>query len=152
MGTRHHGGSALTEITRTELLLCKLIPYYFLGCWRCCCVCWCRCLFSACRIGVAADSVFYLQPVFTQYPGDGLLISTITRNQFNAAQVALKPRSCRRLCSLALFFRSTVCRGDPRGDVHYSRSLFRQHPASLFLAGNIPVVLVVNVLFLMLRR
>ncbi len=41
-----------TEITRTELLLCKLIPYYFLGCWRCCCVCWCQCLFSACRIAV----------------------------------------------------------------------------------------------------
>ncbi len=39
-----------TEITRTELLLCKLILITFSGCWRCCCVCWCRCLFSACRI------------------------------------------------------------------------------------------------------
>lgn len=38
-----------TEITRTELLLCKLILITFSGCWRCCCVCWCRCLFSACR-------------------------------------------------------------------------------------------------------
>ncbi|VED36626.1 ABC transporter permease [Escherichia coli] len=39
-----------TEITRTELLLCKLIPYYFLGMLAMLLVCWCRCLFSACRI------------------------------------------------------------------------------------------------------
>ncbi len=37
--------------------------------------------------------------------------------------------------------------GDPRGDLYYSGALFCQHPASLFLAGNIPVVLGVNVLF-----
>ncbi len=105
MGTRHHGGFALYGDYRTELLLCKLIPYYFLGMLASCCVCWCRCLFSACRIAGRCDSVFYLQPVFTQYPGDGAADSTITRNQFNAAQVALNAAFRRRLCFPALYFR-----------------------------------------------
>lgn len=41
-----------TQVTRTELLLCKLLPYYVPACRRCCCVCWYRCLFSACPIAV----------------------------------------------------------------------------------------------------
>lgn len=39
-----------TEVTRVELLLCKLIPIISSACWRCCCVCWCRYLFLACPI------------------------------------------------------------------------------------------------------
>ncbi len=34
------------------------------------------------------------------------------------------------------------------GDVHYSRTLFRRHPAKPVPRQNIPVVLIVNVLFL----
>lgn len=40
-----------TEVTRVELLLCKLIPYYFLGmlAMLLCSACWCPSLSSACR-------------------------------------------------------------------------------------------------------
>lgn len=41
--------------------------------------------------------------------GMGLLISTITRNQFNAAMVALNAAFYRQLCCLDLSSRSTAC-------------------------------------------
>lgn len=57
-----------TEITRTELLLCKLILITFSGCWRCCCVCWCQCLFSACRIAVRCLFCFLSPACFYSVP------------------------------------------------------------------------------------
>ena len=106
-----------TEITRTELLLCKLIPYYFLGMLA---MLLCM-LVSVFILGVPYRGslliLFFISSLFLLSTlGMGLLISTITRNQFNAAQ--------------GLYFSDRqYARGDPRGDVHYSRSLFRQHPA-----------------------
>lgn len=74
--------------------------------------------------------LFFISSLFLlSTTGMGLLISTITRNQFNAAQVALNAAFLPSIMLSGFIFRSTVCRGDPRGDVHYSRSLFRQHPA-----------------------
>ncbi|MGS0639908.1 ABC transporter permease, partial [Citrobacter sp. VF227] len=77
-----------TEVTRVELLLCKLIPYYFLGMLA---MLLCM-LVSVFSLGVPyrgsllvlcfITSLFRLSTL-----GMGLLISTITRNQFNAAQV-----------------------------------------------------------------
>ena len=79
-----------TPMTKTELLLSKLIPYYFLG------------IFSL--LIVVAAAVFFLGVPFRgSLPlllivatfflfsalGLGLLISTTTRNQFIAAQAAL---------------------------------------------------------------
>lgn len=79
-----------TEVTRTELLLCKLVPYYFLGMLA---MLLCM-LVSVFILGVPwrgsllilflISSLFLLSTL-----GMGLLISTLTRNQFNAAQVAL---------------------------------------------------------------
>ncbi|CRL87133.1 hypothetical protein AL505_10086 [Escherichia coli] len=79
---------------------------------------------------VAADSVFYLQPVFTQYPGDGAA-------DFHDYQQPVQRRSGgpeRGFSAVDYAFRLYIsdrqyARGDPRGDVHYSRTLFRQHPA-----------------------
>lgn len=79
-----------TEITRAELLLCKLIPYYFLGMLA---MLLCM-LVSVFILGVpyrgSLPILFVITSLFLLSTlGMGLLISTITRNQFNAAQVAL---------------------------------------------------------------
>lgn len=120
-----------TEITRTELLLCKLIPYYFLGMLA---MLLCM-LVSVFILGVPYRGsllilFFYLQPVFTQYPGDGAAYfhdypqpvqcrSGRPERGFSAVDYAFR-----------LYFSDRqYARGDPRGDVHYSRTLFRQHPA-----------------------
>jgi ABC-type multidrug transport system permease subunit len=79
-----------TEVTRVELLLCKLIPYYFLGMLA---MLLCM-LVSVFILGVpyrgSLVMLFFITSLFLLSTlGMGLLISTITRNQFNAAQVAL---------------------------------------------------------------
>lgn len=79
-----------TEVTRGELLLSKLIPYYFLGmlAMLLCMVVSVLILKVPFRgslwILFITTSVFLLSTL-----GMGLLISTVTQNQFNAAQVAL---------------------------------------------------------------
>lgn len=79
-----------TEVTRGELLLSKLIPYYFLG-MLAMLLCMVIAVFvlqvpfrGSVLMLFIISSVFLLSTL-----GMGLVISTITRNQFNAAQVAL---------------------------------------------------------------
>lgn len=79
-----------TPVTRGELLLSKIIPYYLLG----------MCALALC-VGVATllmnvpfrGSLFALFVVGSLFLGSGLglglLLSTVMRNQFNAAQAAL---------------------------------------------------------------
>lgn len=120
-----------TEITRTELLLCKLIPYYFLGMLA---MLLCM-LVSVFILGVPYRGsllilFFYLQPVFTQYPGDG----AADFHDYPQPVQCRSGRPERRFSAVDYAFRlyfsdRQYARGDPRGDVHYSRSLFRQHPA-----------------------
>ncbi len=79
-----------TEITRKELLLCMLIPYYFLGMLA---MLLCM-LVSVFILGVPYRGslliLFFISSLFLLSTlGMGLLISTITRNQVNAAQVSL---------------------------------------------------------------
>lgn len=119
-----------TEITRTELLLCKLIPYYFLGMLA---MLLCM-LVSVFILGVPYRGslliLFFISSLFLLSTlGMGLLISTITRNQFNAAQVALNSFSAVDYAFRLYISDRQYARGDPRGDVHYSRTLFRQHSA-----------------------
>lgn len=88
-----------TEVTRVELLLCKLIPYYFLGMLA---MLLCM-LVSVFILGVPYRGSLVILFIITSLfllstLGMGLLISTITRNQFNAAQVALNAAFCPRLC------------------------------------------------------
>lgn len=98
---------------------------------------------------VAADSVFYLQPVFTQYPGDGAADFTITRNQFNAAQVALNAAFLPSIMLSGFIFQIDSMPAVIRAVTYIIPArYFVSTLQSLFLAGNIPVVLVVNVLFL----
>lgn len=120
-----------TEITRTELLLCKLIPYYFPRDAGDVAVYAGVSVYSRRAVSrVAADSVFYLQPVFTQYPGDG----AADFHDYPQPVQCRSGRPERRFSAVDYAFRlyfsdRQYARGDPRGDVHYSRSLFRQHPA-----------------------
>jgi ABC-2 type transport system permease protein len=79
-----------SPMTRTEFLLSKLLPYYGLGMTSLLiCV-----LVSAFALGVPfRGSVLVLWMVGSLFLGSalglGLLLSTTTRNQFNAAQAAL---------------------------------------------------------------
>ena len=79
-----------TSVTRTELLLSKILPYYLLG------------IASMLLSTIASVSILnvpfrgsvWLLLLFTSLflasaLGLGLLLSTVTRNQFNAAQAAL---------------------------------------------------------------
>ena len=99
---------------------------------------------------VAADSVFLSPACFTQYhTGMGLLISTITRNQFNAAQVALNAAFLPSIMLSGFIFRIDSMPAVIRAVTYIIPArYFVSTLQSLFLAGNIPVVLVVNVLFL----
>lgn len=120
-----------TEITRTELLLCKLIPYYFLGMLA---MLLCM-LVSVFILGVPYRGslliLFFISSLFfTQYPGDGAA-------DFHDYPQPVQRRSGgpeRGFSAVDYAFRLYIsdrqyARGDPRGDVHYSRTLFRQHPA-----------------------
>jgi ABC-2 type transport system permease protein len=79
-----------TPMTRTEFLLSKLVPYYVLGIFSLL-VCVAVAVFL---LGVPfRGSILWLLVVTTFFLlstlGLGLLLSTLTRNQFNAAQGAL---------------------------------------------------------------
>jgi drug efflux transport system permease protein len=79
-----------TPVTRTEFLLSKIVPYYLLGMSS-----MLLCLgFAVTILGVPfRGSVALLLLYTTLFLGSslglGLLLSTVTRNQFNAAQAAL---------------------------------------------------------------
>ncbi|MFP1451765.1 ABC transporter permease [Escherichia coli] len=144
-------GLLSTEITRTELLLCKLIPYYFLGMLA---MLLCM-LVSVFILGVPYRGslliLFFISSLFLLSTlGMGLLISTITRNQFNAAQVALNAAFAAVDYAFRLYFSDRHRRPAVIRAVTYiiPARYFVYTLQSLFLAGNIPVVLVVNVLFL----
>ena len=139
-----------TEITRAELLLCKLIPYYFLGMLA---MLLCM-LVSVFILGVpyrgSLPILFVITSLFLLSTlGMGLLISTITRNQFNAAQVALNAAFLPSIMLSGFIFQIDSMPAVIRAVTYVIPArYFVNTLQSLFLAGNIPVVLLVNVLFL----
>ncbi len=120
-----------TEITRTELLLCKLIPYYFLGMLA---MLLCM-LVSVFILGVPYRGslliLFFISSLFLlSTHGDG----AADFHDYPQPVQCRSGRPERRFSAVDYAFRlyfsdRQYARGDPRGDVHYSRSLFRQHPA-----------------------
>ena len=79
-----------TPVTRTELLLSKILPYYLLGIASMVV----SALAAVWLLGVPFHGSILLLLLFTSLflgsaLGLGLLLSTVTRNQFNAAQAAL---------------------------------------------------------------
>lgn len=139
-----------TEITRVELLLCKLIPYYFLGMLA---MALCM-VVSVFVIGVpyrgsllvlfVISSLFLLSTL-----GMGLLISTITRNQFNAAQVALNAAFLPSIMLSGFIFQIDSMPAAIRVATWIIPArYFVSTLQSLFLAGNIAPVLIINTLLL----
>lgn len=119
-----------TEITRTELLLCKLIPYYFLGMLA---MLLCM-LVSVFILGVPYRGslliLFFISSLFLLSTRDG----AADFHDYPQPVQCRSGRPERRFSAVDYAFRlyfsdRQYARGDPRGDVHYSRSLFRQHPA-----------------------
>ena len=139
-----------TEVTRLELLLCKLIPYYFLGMLA---MALCMAV-SVFIIGVpfrgSLPILFLVTSLFLLSTlGMGLLISTITRNQFNAAQVALNAAFLPSIMLSGFIFQIDSMPAAIRIVTYVIPArYFVSTLQSLFLAGNIPIVLLVNVLFL----
>ena len=139
-----------TEVTRLELLLCKIIPYYFLG-MLAMALCMVVAVFiigvpfrGSLLILFLVTSLFLLSTL-----GMGLLISTITRNQFNAAQVALNAAFLPSIMLSGFIFQIDSMPAAIRIVTYIIPArYFVSTLQSLFLAGNIPVVLLVNVLFL----
>ena len=123
-----------TEITRAELLLCKMVSVFILGVpYR-----------GSLLILFVITSLFLLSTL-----GMGLLISTITRNQFNAAQVALNAAFLPSIMLSGFIFQIDSMPVVIRAVTYVIPArYFVNTLQSLFLAGNIPVVLLVNVLFL----
>ena len=139
-----------TEVTRLELLLCKIIPYYFLG-MLAMALCMVVAVFiigvpfrGSLLILFLVTSLFLLSTL-----GMGLLISTITRNQFNAAQVALNAAFLPSIMLSGFIFQIDSMPAAIRIVTYIIPArYFVSTLQSLFLAGNIPVVLLVNVLLL----
>ena len=79
-----------TPVTRTELLLSKILPYYVLGMLSMAlCVMIGVWLFDTPLRGSLLLLALYTSLFLGSSLGLGLLVSTLTRNQFNAAQAAL---------------------------------------------------------------
>ena len=139
-----------TEITRAELLLCKLIPYYFLGMLA---MLLCM-LVSVFILGVPYRGslliLFLLSSLFLLSTlGMGLLISTTTRNQFNAAQVELNAAFLPSIILSGFIFQIDSMPAIIRAVTYIIPArYFVSTLQSLFLAGNIPLVLTINMLFL----
>lgn len=79
-----------TPVTRAELLLSKIIPYYVLGILSMLiCVAVGVWMFAVPFRGSLVLLIVYTSLFLGSSLGLGLLLSTVTRNQFNAAQAAL---------------------------------------------------------------
>lgn len=139
-----------TQVTRTELLLCKLLPYYVLGMLA---MLLCM-LVSLFILGVPYRGslliLFFITSLFLLSTlGMGLLISTITRNQFNAAQVALNAAFLPSIMLSGFIFQIDSMPAIIRAVTYVIPArYFVSTLQSLFLAGNITTVLIINVLFL----
>jgi ABC-2 type transport system permease protein len=139
-----------TRISRAEFLLSKFIPYYLLGMF-------------ALLVCMAVSVPLFGVPFRGSFPallgastlflantlGLGLLISTLTRNQFNAAQVALNTAFLPAVMLSGFVFEIDSMPALVRAVTYiiparYYVSIMH----TLFLAGSVPLVLLVNSLLL----
>lgn len=125
-----------TQVTRAELLLSKLIPYYFLGM-----IAMTLCILVSTFIMQVPYRgslilLFVISSLFLASTlGMGLLISTLTRNQFNAAMVALNAAFLPAIMLSGFILKSTACRNLSAACRTSSRPLFCQHAANAVSRG-----------------
>ncbi|MDN5971252.1 MAG: ABC transporter permease subunit, partial [Enterobacterales bacterium] len=141
-----------TQVTRTELLLSKLLPYYVLGL-----LAMALCMAVAVFVmGVPYRGslliLFVMTTLFLASTlGMGLLISTITRNQFNAAMVALNAGFLPAVMLSGFIFEIDSMPAIVQAVTYVIPArYFVSTLQTLFLAGNIGSVLMVNLLFLII--
>lgn len=133
-----------TEVTRGELLLCKLLPYYLLGMLA---MALCM-LFSVFIVRVPVRGsvlvIFMISSLFLLSTlGMGLLISTLTRNQFNASQVALNTAFLPAVMLSGFVFQIDSMPAVIRLISYIVPArYFVTALQTLFLAGNVPIVLI----------
>lgn len=141
-----------TRITRGELLLSKIIPYFVIGMGaQIFCLLLAVTVFAVPFRGsfwvfLLVGSLFMLNAL-----GQGLLMSTLTRNQFNAAQLTLLSAFLPAVMlsgfvfeidSMPAVVRAVTYLVPPR---YYVSAMH-----TMFLAGNVPHILVLNSVFLLL--
>lgn len=139
-----------TQITRTELLLSKLLPYQVLGTFV-------MILCMVVTTGVLGvpyrGSLLVLFLITSLYLatalGMGLLISTITRNQFNAAMVALNAAFLPAIMLSGFIFEISSMPIFIQIVTYFIPArYFVSSLQTLFLAGDIYVVLLTDLLLL----
>ncbi|QTF08924.1 ABC transporter permease [Brenneria izadpanahii] len=139
-----------TQVTRTELLLAKLIPYYVLGMIAMVlCIVVARFVMQVPYRG-SLLALFGISSLFLASTlGMGLLISTLTKNQFNAAMMALNVGFLPAVMLSGFIFEIDSMPVLVRA-VSYliPARYFVSTLQTLFLAGNISSVLLINLLFL----
>ncbi len=140
-----------TQITRAELLLSKFLPYYLLGMFT---LAFCMFL-SIVVFRVPFRGSFFLLWLtstlfFANTLGLGLLVSTVTRVQFNAAQITLNAAFLPAIMLSGFVFEIDSMPAIVRAVTYVVPARYYVNLMhTLFLAGNVPVVLAVNSLFLL---
>lgn len=139
-----------TQVTRAELLISKIVPYYFLG-MMAMLLCMVVAIFimdvpyrGSLWILFGLSSLFLCSTL-----GMGLLISTITRNQFNAAMVALNVGFLPAVMLSGFVFEIDSMPAIIQVITYIIPArYFVSTLQTLFLAGNIGPILLINLAFL----
>lgn len=139
-----------TQITRTELLLSKLLPYQVLGSFV---MVLCMLVTTFVLDVPYRGSLLVLFLITSLYLatalGMGLLISTITRNQFNAAMVALNAAFLPAIMLSGFIFEISSMPIFIQIVTYFIPArYFVSSLQTLFLAGDIYIVLLTDVLLL----
>ncbi|OWO84443.1 hypothetical protein B5C26_05300 [Photorhabdus luminescens] len=139
-----------TQVTRTELLLSKLLPYQVLGSFS-----MLLCMLVAVFVLDVPyrGSLWILSAITSLYLatalGIGLLISTVTRNQFNAAMIALNVAFLPAIMLSGFIFEINSMPAFIQVVTYFIPArYFVSSLHTLFLAGNISTVLMINLLLL----
>jgi ABC-2 type transport system permease protein len=140
-----------TPVTRTEFLLSKLIPYYLLG----------MASMTVCTTVAVTilgtplrGSLWMLYGITSLFLasalGGGLLLSTALRNQFNAAQAALNIAFLPAVMLSGFVFEISSMPAPVRAVTYlFPARYFVGSLQTLFLAGDVGRILLVNGLFLL---
>lgn len=141
-----------TRITRGELLLSKIIPYFVIGMGT-----QIFCLFLAITVFAVPFRgsfwVFLLVGSLFMFNalGQGLLMSTVMRNQFNAAQLTLVTAFLPAVMLSGFVFEIDSMPAIVRGITYILPSRYYVNAMhTMCLAGNIPLILALNSVFLLI--
>ncbi len=140
-----------TRVTKAELLLSKLIPYYLLGLFA---LLVCMIMSGGLFMVPFRGSYAMLWGVSTLFLanalGMGLAISTLTRNQFNAAQIALNAAFLPAVMLSGFVFEIDSMPAVVRAITYIIPARYYvKTMQTLFLAGPAPSILLANALFLL---